>query len=302
MSDADRLERNFHELVRADNEGGSEVRLETRALAHAKHALDLQDAGQASTRVRNRLYYLASAFTGTALWAAVDGQEPKRAQRHLQRAMQLAGMAGSSEMQMRLWGHATLLSFQEQHLRDALAAAEAGRRSHACRKDPLYRALANARLGGIQSAIGDERATLRAFDNSVQAYEIADPQAERPSWIGFFDRAELEGLSALAKARLGRHAESEAHLYRALGKLRPEYRRNRTYYGVHLALAQLAQEEVEQACATIAAFLPGTGEPKLSGRTFRWVRKFDLKLSRLAPGSKFAAEMKDRLTEGERKS
>src|SRR5947199_299947 len=65
MSDAGRLERNFVELVHADNETGASIRLETRALAHAQHALDLQAVGQAATRVRQRLYYLAAAFTGT---------------------------------------------------------------------------------------------------------------------------------------------------------------------------------------------------------------------------------------------
>ena len=70
MSDAARLERNFAELVAADNKGGAGIRLETRALAHAQHALDLQAVGRASARVRRRLYYLAAAFTGTAVWAA----------------------------------------------------------------------------------------------------------------------------------------------------------------------------------------------------------------------------------------
>ncbi|WP_406432018.1 Tat pathway signal protein [Streptomyces sp. NBC_00631] len=301
MSDADRLERNFAELVKGDNEGSSTgIRLETRALAHAQHALDLQAVGQASARVRRRLYYLAAAFTGTALWAAVEAQEPQRAQGHLHKAMTLSGMAGSSEMQMRLWGHAALLAFQQRHMHDALAAAEAGRRSHVCRSDALFRSLASARLAGIQSAAGEDSAALRTLAHAEQTYEQADFEEQRPAWMSFFDRAELEGLAALVMGRIGRHDESEARLHRTLSLLRPEFHRNRTYYSVQLALAQLAQGEADQAVATALPLLPEEGEPLMAGRNRRLLRQFDRGLRRLAPGAGFVIEWQERFTEGEK--
>ncbi|MFE7012789.1 hypothetical protein ACFVAQ_20210 [Streptomyces sp. NPDC057651] len=300
MIDADRLERNFSDLVRQDNQDGAGLRMETRALAHARHALELQDVGRASARVRARLYYLAAAFTGTALWAAVEAQETDRAKLHLNEAMTLAGMAGSSEMQMRLWGHAALLSFQQQHLPKAQAAAEAGRRAYVCRQDALFRSLASARLAGILSAVdGCNSHAQRALANAHKAYQQADLSEERPTWLSFFDKAELNGLSALVMARLGRYDESEAYLHQALTQLRPEYRRNRTYYSVHLALAQLAQGEVEEAVATAKPLVPTRGEPPLSGRTSGLLRKFDRGLHRLAPGNPSAVEWADRYAEGE---
>ncbi|MGW1039512.1 hypothetical protein [Streptomyces sp. NPDC002547] len=301
MSDADRLERNFADLVQADNQGGAGIRLETRALAHAQHALDLQAVGQASARVRRRLYYLAAAFTGTALWAAVEAQEPERAQGHLNKAMRLAGMAGSSEMQMRLWGHAALLSFQQQQMHDALAAAEAGRRSSVCRQDALFRSLASARLAGILSAVGEDAAALRTLAHAEKAYERADHGEQRPAWMSFFDCAELDGLGALVMARLGRHAESEARLHRTLTSLRPEFRRNRTYYTIHLALAQLAQGEADQAVATVLPLLPEKGEAPLAGRNGKLLRQFDRGLGQLAPGAGFVIEWQSRFAEGEKK-
>ncbi|WP_164494249.1 Tat pathway signal protein [Streptomyces sp. ADI97-07] len=299
MTDADRLERNFVELIQADNESGIDVKLETRALAHAQHALDLQAVGHAATRVRQRLYYLAAAFTGTALWAAVDSRETQRASGHLNRAMKLAGMAGSSEMQMRLWGHAALLSYQQHHLPDALAAAEAGNRQHICRQDPLFRSLASARLAGIQSALGDPTLALRNLNVAEKAYERADRNEERAPWMAFFDRAELDGLSALVYGRLGKHSESEAHLHRTLARLRPEYRRNRTYYGLNLALSQLAQGELEQAYATVLPHLPPAGK-SMTGRTGSLLEQFGRGLTRTAPKSRIAVEWADRRTEGVR--
>ncbi|MFI6730979.1 hypothetical protein [Streptomyces atratus] len=298
MTDADRLERNFVDLVQADNESGINVKLETRALAHAQHALDLQAVGHAATRVRQRLYYLAAAFTGTALWAAVDSREAQRASGHLNQAMKLAGMAGSSEMQMRLWGHAALLSYQQRHLPDALAAAEAGTRQHICRQDPLFRSLASARLAGIQSALGDPTPALRSLEVAEKAYARADREEERAPWMAFFDRAELDGLSALVLGRLGKHAESEAHLHRTLARLRPEYRRNRTYYGLNLALSQLAQGELEQAYATVLPHLPAPGK-RMTGRTGNLLEQFGRGLTRTASGSRIAVEWADRHAEGE---
>lgn len=300
MSDADRLARNFADLVQADNEGRTGIRLETRALAHAQHALDLQAVGHTSARVRHRLYYLAAAFTGTALWAAVEAQEPQRAQKHLNKAMTLAGMAGSSEMQMRLWGHAALLACQQQHMHDALAAAEAGRRAHVCRSDALFRSLASARLAGILSAVGEDAAALRTLDHAEKTYERADKGEQRPTWMYFYDQAELNGLAALAMGRIGRHDEAEARLHRTLALLRPDFRRNRTYYTIHLALAQLAQGEADQAVNTALPLLSKGSEAPLAGRSRSLLRQFDRGIRQLAPRAGFVIEWQGRLAEGEK--
>ncbi|WP_326757375.1 hypothetical protein OHB35_00335 [Streptomyces phaeochromogenes] len=300
MSDANRLEVSFARLVEDDNKGGGTVKLETRALAHAQHAMDLQAVGQTTQRVRKRLYYLAAAFIGTALWAAVDANEPDRAQRHLERAMTLARMASSSEMEMRLWGHAALLSFQQHCVPDALAAAEAGRNAQVCRRDPLYRSLASARLAGIQAGAGERTNALRTLGRAETAFQRSSFPEERPTWIGFFDRAELDGLSGLVMARIGRHEEAEAYLHRTLARLRPEYRRNHTYYGAQLALAQLHQGAVEQACATATKVLSGQARTSLTGRTGKLLKTFDRDLSSVAQGARCAVDWTDRYNEGMR--
>lgn len=98
MSDVTRLEAEFHDLVASDNQHGGSISLETRAIAFAQHALEQQKVGTATSRVRNRLYYLAAAFTGTALWAAVDSHHPERARTHLRNALYLADLSGNSQM------------------------------------------------------------------------------------------------------------------------------------------------------------------------------------------------------------
>lgn len=296
MADANRLETAFAELVAADNQHGGTISLETRALAFAQHAIELQTIGHASQRVRARLYNLAAAFTGTALWAALDAQQPGRAGRHLDRAMTLAGLAGSSEMQLRLWGHAAVLSAQQQRPNDALAACEAGRAAQACRCDPLLRSLAAARLAGIQAGTGERMAALRNFDVAVEAFDRADIAEPRSTWLGFYDKSELFGLGALTMGRLGEHAQAEAYLHRTLSKLRVGYTRNRLYYTAHLALAQLRQHDAEHAVATAASVLDAVGNGSLTGRTGLLMDTFAHELSATADGARGTAQWVDKYT------
>jgi transcriptional regulator with XRE-family HTH domain len=296
MSDADRLEAEFARLVAADNRFGGSVGVETRALAFAHHAMELQAVGYTTQRVRGRLYGLAAAFTSTALWAAVDDHAPDRAQQHLDRAMTLAGLSGSSEIHVRLWGHAAMLANQQRRPHDALAAAQAGRASSVCRRDPLYRSLTAARLAGTQAQTGQRSSALRSLGQAAEAFEQADHRAPRPAWMIFFDRSELDGLGAIALGRLGEHSQAEAYLHRTLSRLRPGYDRNRVYYGTLLALAQLRQGDVEQACTTAATVAAPDNAKARSGRTAILLNEFTRELSVTAPRSSAAAQWNETYT------
>ncbi|MWA07666.1 hypothetical protein [Streptomyces sp. BA2] len=199
-------------------------------------------------------------------------------------------------MHLRLWGHASALALQQQRHRDAIAAAEAGRATSVCRRDPLLRSLAAARLAGVQANAGERRSALRNLDVATRAYHRADPARPRPTWAGFYDQSELSGLSALTMARIGEHEQAEAHLHRTLSCLRPEYTRNRLYYGAHLALAQLHQHDVEQACSTAASVLPSASGDSLSGRTRRLFATFTRELSATAPGALRTSQWTDQFT------
>ncbi|MCX2968226.1 MULTISPECIES: hypothetical protein [Streptomyces] len=296
MADADRLERAFTELVTADDQIGGTVSLETRALAFAHHAMELQRVGHATERVRSRLYYLAAAFTGSALWAAVDAHQPDRAEQHLHRALTLAGLSRNPEIQLRLWSHASLLASQQRRPNHALAAARAARESSACRRDPLYRSLAAARAAGIHADTGEHTTALRTLDHAIAAFERADPAQPRPPWMAFYDRAELDGLAGLVMARTGDQQQAEACWHRTLARLRPEYRRNRAYYSAQLALAQLRQGDAEQACATAVSVLPAPGADALAGRTALLLDRFSSELAATAPGARCTGDWAERYT------
>ncbi|MFD6985014.1 XRE family transcriptional regulator, partial [Streptomyces sp. NPDC059956] len=297
MSDVDALEQRFSELVAADNTTGGTITLETRALAFAHHALERINVGTASTRVKNRLYASAAAFTGTALWSAIDAREPERAERHFDRALRYARLAQDPVAELRLWSHQVLLSGQRLGGRsEALAAAEAGRSSAACRRDPLYRSLATARLAGAQAQVGEYTSALRSLDHARTSLRKADPAAQRPSWIGFYDEAELNGLTALVMEDTGRHAEAEAFLHMTLTRLRPDLLRNKAYYSATLALIQLRQGEIERACTTALTVLPEDAGDSLAGRTRTLLHTFHRELAAVAPNTRSAVEWTNRYT------
>lgn len=111
--------------------------------------------------------------------------------------------------------------------------------------------------------------------------------------MGFYDRAELHGLSALVHAGIGRHEEAEAHLHHTLVLLRPGFNRNRSYYRCHLALAQLRQGEAEQACSTALSVLPAQPGDSLTERTTRLLTELTTELRSVASGARCATEWMD---------
>ena len=74
MSDVDRLQDRFAEIIASDHRHGGQLDIEQRAAALADEALNLQNAGSATQRVRSNLYASAAAFRSSAMWAAIDGR------------------------------------------------------------------------------------------------------------------------------------------------------------------------------------------------------------------------------------
>ncbi|MEE1939862.1 hypothetical protein V1L54_10665 [Streptomyces sp. TRM 70361] len=94
--------------------------------------------------------------------------------------------------------------------------------------------------------------------------------------------------------RLGDPAKAEAASHKDLAATPAWFRRNRAMGMVQLAMAQLHQHEVEQACATAeTAFELIEGDP-LPGRMRSRLGDFHRDLITLAPDSAVAREWADR--------
>jgi hypothetical protein len=106
MSDIERLQHRFAEIVASDHRHGGQLNIEQRAAALADEALNLQNAGSATQRVRNNLYACAASFRSSAMWAAIDGRRYDDAQKHMREAQALAEMSTDPTIKFRIWSHA----------------------------------------------------------------------------------------------------------------------------------------------------------------------------------------------------
>ncbi|MER6123681.1 XRE family transcriptional regulator [Streptomyces sp. NPDC001795] len=284
MSDVNRLNRRFAEIIASDHRHGGQLGIEQRAAALADEALNLQNAGSATQRVRSSLYASAAAFRSSAMWAAIDGRRYDVAKAHMREAQALAEMSGDQAIKFRIWSHAGTMYRHMGRPADALAANDVARNLHLTRRDPLFASLAMARQGAIHGAAQDRTGTRHAFEQAQDAMLRADPADYRPVWmLAFYDQAELDSLALSAHLALGDYPTAEYHAHRCLSALRPHMVRSRAITTTRLAHAQLAQGDAEAATAT-AMRVPADAATR-HARVSRMLQEFGAALRATAPGS-----------------
>ncbi len=291
-SDVIRLRDDVERLVALDAERGGHG-LEQAALNGAAEALRLQRLSTAQ-RVRQRLFALAADFTATAAWSLIDAGRLDGAGRHLDRALTLAGLAQDSEMALQVWNLRAMLARQRRDYPQAVASSQAARATAIVRRSPLHASLAHARTAIGLAHLGETRAALGCLGRAEDALARADLREPRATWIAFYGPAELYSLTAIVQDVVGRPAQAEAASHRALAALPDSYRRNRALTTARLALAQLHQGDIEQACTTsgqVFAIMQGTPLP---GRMRQLLGDFQRDLIAHAPSAHIAHEWMDR--------
>ena len=284
MSDVDRLQHRFTEIIASDHRHGGQLDIEHRASALADQALNLQNSGGATQRVRSSLYASAAAFRSSAMWAAIDGRRFEAAMAHMREAQALAEMSGEQAIKFRIWSHAGTLYRHTGRPADALAANDVARNLHLTRRDPLFASLGLARQGAIHGAAQDPSAARRAFGQAQDAMVRDNPADERPVWmLAFYDQAELDSLALSAFLALGDYATAEFHAHRSLSALRPHMVRSQAITTTRLAHAQLAQKMPEVATAT-AMKIPADAATQ-HARVTRMLQEFGAALRATAAGS-----------------
>lgn len=284
MSDVNRLQQRFAEIIASDHRHGGQRGIEERAASLADEAMNLQNAGSATQRVRSGLYACAASFRSSAMWAAIDGRRYYDATGHMREAQTLAELSGDQAIKFRIWSHAGTLYRHLGRPADALAANDVARNLHITRRDPMFASLGLARQMAIHGVAQDRSSLRRSFDQAQDAMDRAAPDTHRPVWLlAFYDRAELHSLALSAYLSLGDHATAEYHAHRCLSALRPHMRRSRAITTSRLAQAQLAQGDADAATAT-AIRVPVDAATQ-HARVSRMLQDFGAALHAIAPGS-----------------
>ncbi|MFE0130177.1 hypothetical protein ACFWY6_01045 [Streptomyces sp. NPDC059037] len=284
MSDVERLQRKFALVIASDHRHGGQLVIEERAVSLAREALNLQNSGSATQRVRSNLYATAASFRSSAMWAAIDGRRYHDAIGHMREAQTLAELSGDQAIKFRIWSHAGTLYRHMGRPADARAANDVARNLYITRRDPLFASLGIARQMAIQGVAQDRRGLRRTFDQAQDAMGRAEPGTFRPVWLlAFYDEAELHSLALSAHLAVGDWATAEYHAHRCLAALRPYMRRSRAIATSRLAHAQLAQGHADTATRT-AISVPADAATK-HARVSRMLQEFGAALRAAAPGS-----------------
>ncbi|MEU5211236.1 hypothetical protein [Streptomyces sp. NPDC020742] len=292
-SEVIRLRSGLDALAALDATKGGHESLERAALAGATEALELQKRA-ASQRIRQRLFSVAAEYTTAAAWSLLDAHSAHQAMGHLNRALYLSGMAQDSVAELDVWNLHAMAAGQQQDHAQAVSAAQAALATRVARRDPLFASLAHARAAIGQSRIQDRRGALRSLGYAEDALAKAPQGVPRPAWTDFYGPAELLALTAIVRDCIGDAAGAEAASHRALAEIPQHFRRNRALATLRLALAQLHQRDIAQACGTVEkVFVLMDGSP-LPGRMRSRLGDFHRDLITLSPDGNAAREWQDR--------
>lgn len=249
VSDVRRFQQEFVALVRQDTAGRDPRRIEGVAVELASRIQSALGLSTASARVQGMLHRLASDTLCSAAFASFDARAPQRARAHLDKALPFAVLSGDSEAMYRVWNVLTLTLSQQGHRADAVAGAEVMKRSSVARRDPLFASLGHMRSAVNLARLRQPSEALRALGDAERSFARTTGQ-QRPKWIAFYDRSELDGLSSYMWTALGDHGRAEYCVHRALAALPDNRVRNKALYTARLALSQAKQGDLELAGAT----------------------------------------------------
>ncbi|MFD0551598.1 hypothetical protein ACFQ0X_22205 [Streptomyces rectiviolaceus] len=284
MADVGRLQEKFAAVIASDHKRGGQPDIENRAAVLAGKALNLQNSGSATQRVRSSLYATAASFRSSAMWAAIDGRRFQDAIAHMREAQTLAELSGDQAIKFRIWSHAGSLYRHLGRPVDARAANDVARNLHITRRDPMFASLGMARQMAIQGIAHERTGLPRTFDQAREAMVRADPGAFRPVWLlAFYDEAELHSLALTAHLSAGDWSTAEYHAHQCLTALKPHMLRSRAIATSRLAQAQLAQGDVDTATST--AMEVSAEAATQHARVSRMLQEFGAALRATAPGS-----------------
>ena len=112
---------------------------------------------------------------------------------------------------------------------------------------PIIVSWLNAVSSEVHASAGDERRALADLEHAHAALE-RDPQAFRPAWFDYYDRARLHGFEGYVLLKLNRSGPAVRVLQTAIERLDDTATKQRTVFLADLATARVQQGDVDEAC------------------------------------------------------
>ncbi|CAM5310580.1 sporulation protein [Streptomyces fumanus] len=240
-----------------------------------------------SEKVGTALFGAAAEVSQLLAWTAYDSGNHRLAHRYLTSTLRLSQVIDDRMFGARILGNlshqANYLGNHRQAIQLARAAVEGAKGKATPRAMANYwsmeaRALSNA---------GDRTGAAAAMNQAERHFERAD-SAEDPTWLTYFDDAELLGEFCHCFRDLKMRREAVEHAQRAVDNTDPQYARTLGFCRMVLAQSQLLSGELE-AAVTTASLAVTDGDSLQSSRFQRYVTDFQAEVSTHAANPHVAA-------------
>ncbi|MFJ4774887.1 tetratricopeptide repeat protein [Streptomyces sp. NPDC088762] len=232
-SEAAAVEDAVRQIRLLDDRHGADA-LYRKAAEPLRTAYALLDAGATRQSTEDRLHAGAGELAVSVGWLAHDSGRFDDARSHYAEALATARVSGDAGLEAHAFSNMAFLARDCGRSREAVRAAQAGRRAARSLGSPRLLSLLALREAGGWAGLADRRACEEALARAHTEFSRGETGAD-PEWMSFFGEAELEFLEARCWAALGEHARAARHARRAADLQDPHFARNVALYTAELA-------------------------------------------------------------------
>ncbi|MCF3961904.1 tetratricopeptide repeat protein [Streptomyces fuscigenes] len=226
-----------------------------RATGPLQAAYALLDSGHVAGRsLSDRLHAGAGELALSVGWLAHDSGRFEQARSHYAEALATARVSDDAALEAHAFCNTAFLADDAGRHREAVRAAQAGRRAAARLASPRLMSLLALREAAGWAGLGDRSATTANLTRAHALFERG-PSDGDPEWMSFFGEPELAWLDARCHAALGDWPRAARHAYRATALQDERFARNLALYRVELATALARSGSPDEAAAAGQAAL-----------------------------------------------
>ncbi|WP_405789040.1 tetratricopeptide repeat protein [Streptomyces sp. NBC_00029] len=232
-SEAAAVEDAVRQIRLLDDRHGADA-LYRRAAEPLRTAYALLDAGATRQSTEDRLHSGAGELAVSVGWLAHDSGRFDDARSHYAEALATARVARDAGLEAHAFSNMAFLARDCGRSREAVRAAQAGRRAARSLGSPRLLSLLALREAGGWAGLGDRKACEESLTRAHTEFSRGESDDD-PEWMSFFGQAELESLEARCWSALGEHARAARHARRAADLQDPHFARNVALYTAELA-------------------------------------------------------------------
>jgi hypothetical protein len=210
-------------------------------------------------------------------WLHFDAGRYGQARFFYGEALSAAQLADDLNLEVETLASMNILSRYRDRPREAVQLIQLAQRRATGWASPRLAALLASREAASWAQLGEASASRKAMNRADHTFHSDDVQQDDPTWINFFNSAELAATRATASSHLGQAEQAIAAGQSAVDGLGAKSQRNRALYSVRLGISLLLDGDQVRACEVVRPVLPLFKEVH-SGRTHALLDEFLLTL------------------------